>query len=234
MFYTSSLSRSSGRALRRVLQTSNYHRERGQGVPCAICFALLEIITGLPHGVGDVGEAKHSYSGASSKCVQGCRFHLDREDAFGTCSLDGLCGLPKGRVGSPARPYDAVKPALCQRHCSLLHKGWVCLRELRRRRIMVAGPFIAQRAVDHHEVGRLPRRDNLTRRGQTNQQLASAGEQLFSYKDGEGCTNNPANNSGPVAAKVERVEFRVIAGPTREPLRRPSLSQLAHQVAIRV
>src|ERR1700737_523849 len=53
MFYTSSLSRFSGRALRRVLQTSNYHRERGQGVPWAICFALLEIITGLPHGVGD-------------------------------------------------------------------------------------------------------------------------------------------------------------------------------------
>jgi len=37
-----------------------------------------------------------------------------------------------------------------------------------------------------------------------------------------------------VATEVKRVEFSVIAGPTRERLCNPGLSQLPHQVAIRV
>src|ERR1700681_432749 len=166
------------------MHTSNYHRERGQGIPSAICFAFLEIVTGLAHGVGDMGEAKHLHSGSASKCIKGCRFHLDREDALGTRSLDSLGGFPKGRVRGPTRSHDAMEPALCQRQCSLLHKGWVCFRELRRRRIMVAGPFIAQRTVDHDKVGWLPRRDNLTSRGEANKEVAPAGKQLLSYKNG--------------------------------------------------
>jgi hypothetical protein len=65
---------------------------------------------------------------------------------------------------------------------------------------MVAGPFIAQGAVDHDEVRRLPRRDNLTCRGEANQKLASAGKKLLSYQHGEGRTNDPADNPDPVAA----------------------------------
>ena len=99
---------------------------------------------------------------------------------------------------------------------------------------MVAGPLIAQRAVDHDEVGRLPRRENLTRRGEANHELAPAGKQLLSNKDGEGRTNDPANNSDTVAAEVERIEFGVIARPTCERLCRPGAPQRAHQVAIRV
>jgi hypothetical protein len=127
----------------RALQTRNYDRERGQGFPGAVCFALLEIITGLAHGVGDMGEAKHSHSGRTSKCVKGRRFHLDRKDAFGARSLDGVCSLPKGRIGGRARAHHAVKSAFCQCYCYLLHKSWASLRELGRRRIMVTGPFIA-------------------------------------------------------------------------------------------
>ena len=100
--------------LRQILHTGNYRRERGQGFPCAVCFALLEIITGLSHGVRDMREAKYPHSGRASKGVKGCSFHLDREDAFGTRCLDGLCGLPKGRVGGPARSYDAMD-GTCQR-----------------------------------------------------------------------------------------------------------------------
>jgi hypothetical protein len=99
---------------------------------------------------------------------------------------------------------------------------------------MVAGPFIAQGAVDHDKVRRLPCRDNLTRRGEADQQVAPAGKQLLGYKDGEGCTNDPANNPDLLPAEVECVEFGVITGPTREWLCRPSLSQPAHQVAVRV
>ena len=88
---------------------------------------------------------------------------------------------------------------------------------------MVARPFIAQGAVDHDEVRWLPRRDNLTRRGEANQELAPAGKQFLSYEDGKGRANDPAYNPDPVAAEVERVEFRVIAGPTRERLCNPGL-----------
>ena len=80
---------------------------------------------------------------------------------------------------------------------------------------MVAGPFIAQRAVNHDEVRRLPCRDNLTRRGEANQQLAPAGKQLLGDKNGEGRANGPAYDPDPVAAEVECVEFRVITGPTQ-------------------
>jgi hypothetical protein len=138
-----------------------------------------------------------------------------------------LCGLPKRRVGGPTCPNDAVEPTLRQRYFSLFHKHWVCLCELRPRRIMVAGPFIAQRAVDHHKARRLSRRENLTRRGEANHELAPAGKQLLSNKDGEGRTDDPANNSDTAAAEVEGVEFGVITRPTSERLCRPSAPQLA-------
>jgi hypothetical protein len=32
------------------LHTNNYHRKRSHGIPRAICFAFLEIITGCPVG----------------------------------------------------------------------------------------------------------------------------------------------------------------------------------------
>jgi hypothetical protein len=80
----------------------------------------------------------------------------------------------------------------------------------------------------------LPCRDNLTRRGEANEQLAATGKQLFGYEDGEGCTNDPANNPDLLTAEVECVEFGVITGPAREWLCRPSQSQSAHQVAIGV
>jgi hypothetical protein len=99
---------------------------------------------------------------------------------------------------------------------------------------MVTGPFIPQGAVYHDEVRGLSRRNNLTCRGEANEQLAPAGEQLLGYKNGEGCTNDPANNPYLLPAEVECVEFGVIAGPARERLCRPSLSQPAHQIAIGV
>lgn len=125
-------------------QTSNDNRERGQGFPSAICFALLEIITALSHGVGDMSEAKNSHSGRVSKCVKGSRFHFDRKDTFGARSVDCVCCLTKGRVCGPTRPHHAVEAALFKRHCSLLHKDGVCLCELGWRRIVVARPFITQ------------------------------------------------------------------------------------------
>jgi hypothetical protein len=66
------------------------------------------------------------------------------------------------------------------------------------------------------------------------QELASAGKQFLSYKDGERCANRPAHNPNPMAIEVECVKFRVVTGPTGEWLRHAALSPLAHQVAIRV
>jgi hypothetical protein len=43
------------RALWRAVQTRNYDPERGQCLPRAVCFALLEIVTALAHGIGDMG-----------------------------------------------------------------------------------------------------------------------------------------------------------------------------------
>lgn len=75
----------------------------------------------------------------------------------------------------------------------------------------------------------MPQSEGLVARG-----VAPAGKQLLSYKDREGRPNNTANDPDLVPAKVERVEFRMIARPTCEPLCHPSLSQLAYQVTIRV
>src|SRR5205814_2589589 len=124
----------SGAALRRVLQTRNDRPERGQGIPRSVCFALLEIVAGLSHRVGDMSEAKHLHPGAASKGVQGCSFHLDCEDVFAACGFDGFCGLPKRRVRGPACTYDAVESALYQCCRGLVNEVWVSFRELGRRR----------------------------------------------------------------------------------------------------
>ena len=61
-------------ALQQALHASNYRSERGQRFPRTICFTLLEIIAGLPHGVGDMGEAQHSGPGGDAAVIAGCPF----------------------------------------------------------------------------------------------------------------------------------------------------------------
>ena len=48
------------------------------------------------------------------------------------------------------------------------------------------------------------------------EQIASAGEQLFGDEDGERRPDRPADDSDAAPAKLERVEVRMIAGPSRQ------------------
>ncbi len=99
---------------------------------------------------------------------------------------------------------------------------------------MVTRALIAQRAVDHHEIGRASRGSDLPRRSEADQKLAPGGEQLLGHQHREGRPDDTADNPDPAPGKVECVEFGVIAGPVGEGDRRAALAQLAHEVAIRI
>jgi hypothetical protein len=99
---------------------------------------------------------------------------------------------------------------------------------------VIAGALIAKCAVDHYKVGRRPGWGNLTGRRDAHEQLAAASKELFCDEDGKRRTNNSTDNSDLMATQIERVEFCVVTGPTRKGLCLSSLSQLTHQVTIRV
>ena len=154
------------------------------------------------------------------------RFIARRLDRFGS--------LAKRSVRCPARPDDATRPDPGQRDGGGLHQAGVSVGELGRRGIVVACALIPQGAVDHHKIGRRAARCDLPCRGQADQEIASAGEQLLGHQDSEGRPNHAANDADAPPAKLERVEVRMIAGPSRKRFRHPGLAQPARQIAIRI
>jgi hypothetical protein len=56
----------------------NAHRIGG-----AVGFALLKILSGLSHRIGDMGETEHLLARGLRECIERGGFHLDRQHAFG-------------------------------------------------------------------------------------------------------------------------------------------------------
>src|SRR4051812_26650965 len=84
------------------------------------------------------------------------------------------------------------------------------------RRIVVAGSFIAQGAVDDDEIRRWSSWRDLAGGGQADQQLAAAAEQFLGDEDGERCTDGAADDADGLARKREDVEPCVVARPALE------------------
>ena len=97
---------------------------------------------------------------------------------------------------------------------------------------MVAGPFVAQRALDDDEIGRRSGRDDLPGRGEAYQHPAAAREQLFRDQDGKGGTDRAADDPDGLIAEHEGIERGVIAGPALERLRHAGVAQPANDIAV--
>ncbi len=118
---------------------------------------------------------------ARAKAQKRRRLHFDRKNALVSRRLNGVGGFAERRVRCPARADNAARPCPCERRGS--HSHQIGVGELGRRSIVIGRALVAQRAVDHHEIGWGPGRGNLPRRGQAHEQLASARKQFFSDED---------------------------------------------------
>src|SRR5262245_57169739 len=80
---------------------------------------------------------------------------------------------------------------------------------------MVAGPLVAQRAVDEDEVGRWADRGDLAGRRDANEQSAAGREKLLRDQHGEWRADGAADDTDLAeAGEIEGKELGVIAGPS--------------------
>ena len=99
---------------------------------------------------------------------------------------------------------------------------------------MIARAFVAQRAVDHDEIGRRSGRNDLPGRGEADQDAAAAGEQLFRDKHRKGRADRAADDARRSPAEWKFVQLAVIAGPGVGELRLAAALEAAHDIAVRI
>ena len=86
---------------------------------------------------------------------------------------------------------------------------------------MVAGALVAQRAVDHDEIGRLAERRDLAGRGHADEKPAPRREQLLGDQHGKSGADRAADDAEAHRRVLELEQFGVIAGPARRRCARP-------------
>ena len=149
---------------------------------------------------------------AGERVERGC-FHFDGENSLGARRRDRLSRLAERCVGRPARTDMGGDAGLLQ--CALRRddQAGIGLGENVGGGIMIARPLIAQCPIDNHEIGRRPRRHDLTGRGHADQQSAPRCEEFFGDQHREWRANGSADNSGASAGHLKTVKLGVIAGP---------------------
>jgi hypothetical protein len=98
---------------------------------------------------------------------------------------------------------------------------------------MVTGPFVAQGALDQHEIGWLPGRNKLSGGCDADQQPAPRCKQLLGDQHGERCANRTADHADGCRWRDEFLHLGMVAGPVWIQAG-SSLFQLAREIAIRV
>src|SRR5262245_62521208 len=130
-----------------------------------------------------MGKAENASPVALRESVERGSFHLDSKYPSCSCCGDRLGGLTERRVSCPARADDSMqsRAAKCaSRHCNQIG---VCLTVVRRREIVIAGSFVAQRAFDDDKIWSWSDRRDLACGCHTHQEPAAAREQLFRDQD---------------------------------------------------
>ena len=107
------------------------------------------------------------------------RLHLDGEYLSRAAARDGCSGLAKRRVGGPAARRDRSAARLSPMPSLPLRPVSPRRRRTRRRQIVIARAFVAQRTIDQHEIGRRAPVQDLSRRGHADQKPAARNKQLF-------------------------------------------------------
>jgi hypothetical protein len=137
--------------------------ENAQRIGRTAGFAFFKVLVFLTHGVGDVGQAQHLRAAGLRERIKGGGLHFDREHTFGLGGLDGFLSFAKWRVRGPGRTDGniPIRPQGC--HCGR-DQTRVRVAVLGRWRVVIAGAFIAQCAVDDHELRRAMWRNLASRR----------------------------------------------------------------------
>lgn len=156
-------------------------------------FSLFKVLPALPHRIGYMRETKNIHFGNVREGVKRRSFHFDRNSIFRPGPRDGIGGFAKGRVGRPTRSdnyFLRLSTNSFSGHCNKCRIG---IRELCRRRIVIAGALVSQRSVDNDKKRRLVRCCYPAGRRETYQEIAAAGEQFFRDQNGERRTDYTSN-----------------------------------------
>src|SRR6266702_3756028 len=200
----------------------------------SVRLALFEVFSHSAHGIGDVREAENPSARAFSEGVEGGSLHFHREYAFGLRRLDRLGGFAKWSIRRPTGADDRVQAFCLQRRERRCHQARVRLAIVRRRRIVIARSFVAQRAIDDDEVWGIAGRSDLPGGGDAQQQSAATCEQLFRDQNGKRRADRAADDPDGLLRERERVERGVVAGPALETPRLAGSPEVANDVSVRV
>ena len=99
---------------------------------------------------------------------------------------------------------------------------------------MVARAFIAKRFFDQNKIGRVAKREELSGRGDAEEQLAAGGEKFLGHQHREGGSHRTAEHTELEPLLFEKVEIGVIAGPVGAFDCTIFSQQMPHDVAVRV
>ena len=99
---------------------------------------------------------------------------------------------------------------------------------------MIAGALVAQRALDHDEIGRGAERRDLARRGHADEKPASRGEQLLGEQHGKRRADRAADDAEAHRRVLELEQLGMVAGPAGRRRRPARPVQRPHDVAVRV
>src|SRR5258708_22771082 len=89
------------------------------------------------------------------ECVERRSFHLARQYVLALGRFDGFGGLAEWRIRRPARTDEDLQAPLGEGFTRQCHKSWIGFGIFPRSRVVIARTFIAQGAIDDHEVWRL-------------------------------------------------------------------------------
>src|SRR5665647_55788 len=179
----------------------------------AVGLALLEVVLGDGHGVGDVGKADDVVTACFAQCVERGGFHFN---AGGPALDGGGDGCARFAVGSVGGPGPGGDHWLAQ----IVHGGFETGFEVAGqsapgcgRQVVQAGAFVAQGLVDEDEVGRVCQWLELAGGGDGDDQVSAAGEQLLGDQDGEGGSDCAADHSDSCPGQVGDAHVGVVARP---------------------
>src|SRR5665647_1159813 len=184
--------------------------QRGVG---AVGFALLEVVLGDGHGVGDMGKADDVVAACLGQGVESGGFHFDAGCPDLDGGGDGGAGFAVGSVGGPGPGGDDWLGQIVQGGFETGFEvvgqsapgcGW---------QVVQARSFVSQGLVDEDEVGRVGQWLELAGGGDGDDQVGAAGEQLLGDQDGEGGSDCAADHSNSCPGQVGDPHVGVVAGP---------------------
>ncbi len=188
---------------------------RNAANPPAVVEALLKVVAGGGHGVGDVGETNHPATAGGGVGIQSGSLHLHAY-CSGTCrGLDRRRGFPVGGVGRPGRPGQHGAGQVVESTSQTGVQTGTEVAPPARRQVMGAGALIAQGPLEKHEARNGRKGCDLAGGGDAHDHLSTGCGQLLSDQHRKRCSHRHADHPDLDAVEVSHPHLGVVAGPPR-------------------